>query len=156
MTNIILVRIDSRLIHGQITAQWQKALHANKIVVVNNEIAKDDFQQELMSMAAMGMDIEYKSVDDMIAQWKDLGPDLFVICENPQDVMKMAEGGVVFDKVNIGNMHMQKGKRQIATSVAVSDKDLQSFKALHERNIALEIRRLPVTPEEDSTRLYMD
>lgn len=156
MTNILLVRIDSRLIHGQITAQWQRVLHADKIVVVNDTIAKDSFQQELMNMAAMQLDVEYKSVNEMIADWKDINQDIFVICENPQDVWKMAQGGVHFRKVNVGNMHMQKGKKQIATSVAVGEDDLDCFQSLHDRGIQIEIRRLPLTPEENSQELYRE
>ena len=46
---------------------------------------------------------------------------IFIVCENPQDVLKLVEGGVPIKKVNIGNMHMADGKRQVAGSVAVDD-----------------------------------
>ena len=52
---------------------------------------------------------------------------IFIICETPQDVLRLVEGGVPIKKVNIGNMHMADGKRQVATSVAVDDSDVASF-----------------------------
>ena len=53
---------------------------------------------------------------------------IFIICDNPHDVLKLVEGGVPIKKVNIGNMHMAEGKRQVATSVAVNDEDVAAFK----------------------------
>ena len=46
----------------------------------------------------------------------------------PQDVLKLVEGGVPIKKVNIGNMHMTERKREVATSVAVNDDDVATFK----------------------------
>lgn len=154
MSNILLARIDSRLIHGQITAQWVKAVDAKEIVVVNDEVANDAFRQGLMNMAAMDMKVTYKSVAEMIDGWQQMGFSLFLICENPEDVWNMIRGGVSIPKVNIGNMHMQEGKRQIAMSVAMDDKDIQCFKQMHDQGIELEIRRLPSTPEEDVNVLF--
>ena len=51
-------------------------------------------------------------------------------------------------------MHMAEGKRQVATSVAVSDEDVAAFKELQERGVELEIRRVPSTPVEDVNKLF--
>ena len=57
-------------------------------------------------------------------------------------------------KVNIGNMHMSEGKRQVATSVAVDDADVAAFKELQELGVELEIRRVPSTPVEATNKLF--
>ncbi|MBF0903555.1 MAG: PTS sugar transporter subunit IIB, partial [Atopobium sp.] len=54
----------------------------------------------------------------------------------------------------IGNMHMAEGKRQVATSVAVDDKDVAAFRELQELGVTLEIRRVPTTPVEDISKLF--
>ena len=52
MPNILLTRIDNRLIHGQVAAQWSGVLGANLLLVANDAVAKDEFRQGLMNMAA--------------------------------------------------------------------------------------------------------
>ena len=56
--------------------------------------------------------------------------------------------------LNIGNMHMSEGKRQVATSVAVDDKDVAAFKKLQELGVELVIQRVPTTAVEDSSKLF--
>ena len=75
-----------------------------------------------------------------------------IICESPQDVLKLVEGGVPIKKVNIGNMHMAEGKRQVATSVAVDDDDVAAFRKLQELGVELEIK----TSSGHAGRKYID
>ena len=77
-----------------------------------------------------------------------------IICETPQDVLRLVEGGVPIKKVNIGNMHMADGKRQVATSVAVDDDDVATFKKLQDLGVELEIKRVPDTPVENLDKLF--
>ena len=79
---------------------------------------------------------------------------IFIICDNPHDVLKLVEGGVPIKKVNIGNMHMAEGKRQVATSVAVNDEDVAAFKKLMDLGVELEIKRVPDTPAESIDKLF--
>ena len=79
---------------------------------------------------------------------------IFIICETPQDVLRLVEGGVPIKRVNIGNMHMADGKRQVATSVAVDDDDVNTFKRLQELGVELFIQRVPTTEVEDLNKLY--
>ena len=64
------------------------------------------------------------------------------------------EGGVPIKKVNIGNMHMSEGKRQVATSVAVDDDDVATFKKLQDMGVELEIRQVPQYAAEDLDKLW--
>ena len=74
--------------------------------------------------------------------------------ESPEDVLVLVKGGVPIKKVNIGNMHMADGKRQVATSVAVSDEDVAAFKELQSMGVELQIQRVPSTPVEDINKLF--
>ena len=62
--------------------------------------------------------------------------------------------GIIFDKVYVGNMHMSEGKTQVATYVAVDENDIQTFNELKEKNIEIEIRRLPEIASEDNFKLF--
>jgi len=149
MPNIVLTRIDNRLVHGQVATQWCGAIGANLILVANDEVAGNSLRQGLMNMAAPAIQ---KTIDTIHkASAKQL---IFIVCENPQDVVKLVEGGVPIKKVNIGNMHMAEGKRQVAGSVAVDDADVAAFKRLQELGVELEIRRVPTEHAENIEKLF--
>ncbi len=157
MPNILLTRIDNRLIHGQVATQWNSSVGSNLILVANDQVAGDKMRQSLMDMAApSGVATRYftlKKTIEIIDKAADR-QKIFIICENPTDVLKLVEGGVPLKKVNIGNMHMSEGKRQVATSVAVDEADVQAFKKLQEKGIELEIRRVPSMQKEDVSKLF--
>ena len=79
---------------------------------------------------------------------------IFIVCETPTDVLRLVEGGVPIKKVNIGNMHMAQGKRQVAGSVAVDDKDVEAFRKLKELGVELEIRRVPTESAENIDKTF--
>lgn len=157
MPNILLTRIDNRLIHGQVATQWSGVLGANLLLVANDEVANDEFRQGLMNMAAPAYaQTRFFTIEKTCAIISKASPaqKIFIICENPQDVLRLIEGGVPIEKVNIGNMHMAEGKRQVATSVAVDDNDVETFKKLKDRGIEMEIKRVPDTATESLDKLF--
>lgn len=157
MPNIVLCRIDNRLIHGQVATQWTSSIGANLLLVANDKVASDTMRQGLMDMAAPSfaqtryftlkrtMEVIHKAADRQ---------KIFIICENPQDVLALVKGGVPIKKVNIGNMHMSEGKRQVVGSVAVDDADINAFKELRELGVELEIRRVPTESTENIEKLF--
>lgn len=157
MPNILLTRIDNRLIHGQVATMWSGVLGANLLLVANDAVAADEFRQGLMNMAAPAYaQTRYFTIEktcQIIGRASD-AQKIFIICETPQDVLRLVEGGVPIKKCNIGNMHMSEGKRQVATSVAVNDADVEAFKKLQELGVELEIKRVPDTAAEPVEKLF--
>lgn len=154
--NIVLVRIDNRLIHGQVATAWTNYVGANLLVVPNDDVARNEMRQSLMDMATpQGVQTRYFSVQKTIdvihkASEKQI---IGLIVETPQDVLRLAEGGVPMSLVNIGNMHMEPGKKQISKSVCVNDYDVDTFKKLSNMGIKLEIQRVPSEGKEDLLKL---
>lgn len=157
MPNIVLTRIDNRLIHGQVATQWCGSINANLILVANDVVAANPTRQGLMDMAAPSYaQTRYWTIQktiDTIHKASD-SQMIFIVCENPSDVLKLVEGGVPIKKVNIGNMHMSEGKRQVAQTVAVDDSDVAAFKKLQELGVELEIRKVPQEASEDVSKLF--
>jgi N-acetylgalactosamine PTS system EIIB component len=157
MPNILLTRIDNRLIHGQVATQWNSFVGSNLLLVANDDVASNPQRQALMDMAApTGVATRYFSLQktiDIISKAADRQL-IFIICENPQDVLRLVEGGVPIKKVNIGNMHMSEGKCQVATVIAVDDDDVAAFKKLKELGVELEIQRVPTTAIEPLDKLF--
>lgn len=157
MPNILLTRIDNRLIHGQVATQWTSSIGANLILVANDDVASNTFRQGLMDMAAPSYaQTRYWSIQktiDTIHKASD-AQKIFIVCETPIDVLKLVEGGVPIKKVNIGNMHMAEGKRQVSQAVCVDDADVEAFKKLRDLGVELEIRKVPSQGAEDMDKLF--
>ena len=158
MPNIILARIDNRLLHGQVATQWTKSIGANLILVANDEVANNKMRQGLMDMAAPnGVDTRYWTIQktiDTIHKASDR-QKIFIIVESPEDALILVEGGVPIPKINIGNMHMSEGKRQVAAVVAVDDKDVNAIKDLRDHGVELEIRKVPTESTESVDKLFL-
>lgn len=94
MSNVVMTRVDARLIHGQVAVRWTKVLQAKKIVVVDNKSAADDFLTELLLLAApQGVTVQVMNEAKALEEWKrmDTGnriPSLFSrISTQPNDAM---------------------------------------------------------------------
>lgn len=157
MPDIVLTRIDARLIHGQVATQWCGSVGANLLLVANDEVAGNEMRQGLMNMAAPAYaQTRFFTFEKTCAIISKASPQqhIAIICDCPQDVLRLVEGGVPIKKVNIGNMHMAEGKRQVATSVAVNDDDVACFKKLQDLGVELEIRRVPDIAAEPVDKLF--
>ena len=157
MLDIVLTRIDARLIHGQVATQWCGSVGANLLLVANDDVAVNEMRQGLMNMAAPAYaQTRFFSIEKTCAIISKASPQqhIAIICDCPQDVLRLVEGGVPIKKVNIGNMHMAEGKRQVATSVAVNDDDVACFKKLQDLGVELEIRRVPDIAAEPVDKLF--
>jgi PTS system mannose-specific IIB component len=145
---IVLVRIDDRLIHGQIVQGWLKNVAVDKVVVASDIAAGDSLQQILMSMAVPpNISLEVKTVDETIKSIENKEydkPKTMMLLSNPSDVLKIIKNGVDFKSVNVGGMHFVSGKRQILRNMSVDDMDIESLYEIYIRGIELENRVLPL------------
>lgn len=146
MMDVVLARIDDRLIHGQIATGWAKETKCQRIIVCNDDVAKDNIRKTLLvQVAPPGIKASVVGIEKAIRVYKNPkydGVRVLYLFTNPTDVLRMVEGGVDIKSVNIGGISFKEGKRQINTAISVDDKDIESFKKLHEKGIELEVRKI--------------
>ena len=145
--NILLTRIDNRLVHGQVGVTWTKTLGANLIVLADDEVANDSLQQTIMSMTAesSGCGIRFFTLEKTAAIIGNAAPEqkIFLICRTPADVRRLVELGVKLKDVNVGNMHYAEGKRPLTKKVYVDDKDLEDLRFLASQGINVYAQDVP-------------
>lgn len=154
--NILMTRIDNRLVHGQVGVTWTSALGANLLLVANDSAAADTTQQNLMDMVvAEGVQTRYftlqKTID--VIHKAASSQKIFIVCKTPQDVLTLVKGGVPITFVNVGNMHFADGKKQVHKTVSVDDADIAAFKELRDLGVTCEVRRVPDEAGESITSL---
>lgn len=145
--NILLTRIDNRLIHGQVGVTWTMTLGANLILVADDDVAKDDLQQQLMSVTAQssGAGVRFFTIQKTIdvIHKASASQKIFIVCRTPEIVRQLIEGGVPIKEVNVGNMHFDKGKRALSKKVYVDDKDLEDLQAIQATGVQVYIQDVP-------------
>ena len=145
--NILLTRVDNRLVHGQVGVTWVKSLGANLIVVVDDVAANSPIEQQLMEVVAQssGVGIRFFTIDHTIEIIHKASPNqkIFIVCKTPETVKKLVDGGVPITEVNIGNMHFSDGKEQISKKVYVDNNDKENIKYLESKGIDVYIQDVP-------------
>lgn len=144
---IVMVRVDDRLIHGQVAVGWTRTLGANHIVVANDEVAKDNTQKMLLKIATP---VNVKSTILPVAEaaaflaTEKFGSDkVLVLVRDPQSLLMLLEGGVKLPKVNIGNVRMVEGRKPLTKEVAATPEEIRLWKKLDEKGVELEALWLP-------------
>lgn len=144
--NIVLTRIDDRLIHGQVATVWAKETKCNRIIVVSDEVANDNLRKTLLvQVAPPGVKANVITIDKMIDIYKNPKYDSFkalLLFTNPTDVLRVIEGGVNIKSVNVGGMSFKEGKKQITLAISLDEKDIESFKDINKKGVELEIRKV--------------
>lgn len=143
---ICLARIDDRLIHGQVATSWTKDTKVQRIIVVSDEVAADRLRRTMLIQASPpGVTAHVVDVAKAIRVYNNpkYNKDrVMLLFTNPTDVLRLVDGGVHITSVNIGGMAFRQGKIQVNNAISVDDKDIAAFRALNERNIELEVRKV--------------
>ncbi|MFT8748390.1 PTS galactosamine transporter subunit IIB [Liquorilactobacillus nagelii] len=144
---IVLTRIDNRLVHGQVGVVWTSSIGANLLLVVNDDTAQDELQQQLMAATAetSGVGIRFWTVEKTIKNIFRASPrqKIFLVVRTPQDVRRLVEGGVPIDQVNIGNMHYSEGKTQVTKYTYMDQADKDDLLFLADKGIDVYVQEVP-------------
>ena len=130
---IVLARVDSRLLHGQ--------------VATADAVAKDDLRKKLIEQAAPpGVKANVIPVEKMIEVSKDPrfgNTKALLLFENPEDVLRVVEGGVDIQEVNVGSMAHSVGKVVVSKVLSMGTEDVETFEELKSRGIKFDVRKVP-------------
>lgn len=144
---IKLVRVDHRLVHGQVAFSWTKFLEADCILIASDHLMKDELKMAAMRMAKpTGVKLVMKNMEDSIKALNSGVTDkykLFILCESVEDVHQLAMHVDAIKSINIGGMKNEDDRRQISKAVYVSNRDVELLKELHDKGVELEVRLVP-------------
>jgi len=142
-----LVRVDDRLIHGQVIAVWLRAVGADVIVIVDDETAQDEFLSEILELAAPpGVAVEvYGTADavERVAELAESGTPAFVLVKSPVTALALVEAGAPIKVLNIGGMGAAPGRSTLYKNVSASEDEIRAMHRLEELGTRVEIRIVP-------------
>lgn len=148
-----LVRIDSRLLHGQVATAWTKAVQPTRIIVVSDAVSKDELRKKLIEQAAPpGVKANVVPIAKMIEVAKDPrfgNTKALLLFENPQDVVRAIEGGVDIKEVNVGSMAHSVGKVLVNKVLSMDAKDVEAFETMKKAGVKFDVRKVPNDNKEN-------
>ena len=151
--SIVLIRIDDRLIHGQIIEGWLKTVHADRILVVSDEVVDDKIQSQLMGLAVpeyIKLTIaDVKNSVEIINAGHDTKERILVLLPDIQTASRMIELKADIESLNLGGLHWSQGKTQYLKAVSLDEKDIEQLKEIKKRGIEIESRALPMDDRLD-------
>ena len=155
--SIALVRIDDRLIHGQVVESWIPWARAEAVCVVSDAAAGDPTQRALMELAIPeGVELRVLSVAEGIEFLsRDGGGErrVFVLAPGPREILSLLQAGIRFARVNVGGLHYSAGRVQLGKVVYISEEERGALRAIAAQGVILEGRGVPSDEAMDLAQL---
>jgi len=154
---LALVRVDDRLIHGQVVVGWVRMAGATRIVVADDAVAKDEMQKTLMRFAAPpGVETSILPVEDAAnALLHNAFPDdtIMLLTRGPQQLVQLMAAGVPLTRVDVGNVGGASGRTRLTKEVAAGPDDLAAWRALDQAGVKLQAVWVPGATVTDFNRV---
>lgn len=147
------MRIDDRLLHGQVLAGWVQPLGIRHVVIANDAVAEDKLQVELYrAVVPVGLKLDVLPLNKA-GELRTGGEETMILVSSPADARRLVEAGVTPDVVNIGGLHQSPGRTEIFPFVWVSADDKRDIRFLLDAGLKIEIRMLPDDPLQSLARV---
>lgn len=139
-----LVRVDDRLIHGQVVAVWLRAVGAHRIVIIDDKTAQDEFLRDLVVLAApQGVQVEVHGVADgtpRVAELAGSSDEAFILLRSPVIALQLRRAGVPFDVLNVGGMGAGPGRRSLYKNISANEEELAAMRELEKMGTRVELK----------------
>lgn len=150
--SITAVRIDGRLIHGQVANLWTTKLGISRIMVVDDGVTTNAIEKSGLKLATpAGVKLSILPIEKAAANilaGKYDSQRLLIIAKKPDRLLKLVELGVPIKKINVGNMSQSEESKSITRSINVLEEDIENFKKLDENGVELVSQMVPNDREE--------
>lgn len=150
---ILKLRIDDRLLHGQVAYSWKSALSYDAIVIADDNAANDEMRKTTIKLCCPdGVKLATRTIEKAAVllnnpQLKKM--KVFVICANPQSAYELLNKIEEKPIVNIGGMQAETGKVLFSKAVYVNQRDVQYMDKIKEEGYQIEVQEVPSTTKHD-------
>jgi len=147
------VRMDNRLIHGQILVSWNSHLKIDHLIVTNDKVAQDPMQVTLLkAVTPIGAKVSVLSVADCVKYCQSAESEkenIFIIAKYPEDGCELVERGLQIPVLNLGNQAFVRGSLKLSNTVFLTETGVKALKKLHEKGIKITCRMMPNESENE-------
>ncbi|MEO1770491.1 PTS sugar transporter subunit IIB [Candidatus Enterococcus ferrettii] len=147
MDRLKLVRIDFRLIHGQVITKWNKKAQAKQIMIVDDQLSKDPFMADIYVMAAPpGVSVEICTIDDFSKKCMENSFEygsILVLLKSIDTAKQLFDNGVKLKELQIGGTGSGAGKVNISKGIALTKEEYQDLSDMAASGTKVYIQMIP-------------
>lgn len=150
MANIELIRADFRLIHGQVITKWLKQTRADRIIIIDDLLAKDAFMTEIYTISAPpGVKVEVMTIEAAVNDYHDhqLGVgNVFVLFKNVPSIYEAYQKGFPFDALQIGGLGAEPGRKVVFGPITLNKADADMLSDMEAHGVKVYLHQVPQEP----------
>lgn len=150
--SIEMVRIDDRLIHGQIVAAWVKTLGIGRVWIVDDGVANDEFLKGVMAMVAPPnvklLITDTSSINGLCQKFDNQDRKTMILVKYPKVAQKIFQTGIKHRALNVGGMGANADREQLFRNISASKEEKQTLKEIQDSGVEVYFQ---VTPDEKKT-----
>ena len=147
MKNLVLVRIDDRLIHGQVVTQWIKSTHGNRILIIDDALLKNAMMMRILRAAAPpGVAVEVLSQADAIEELKGepaAGENIVILVKVPAVLEALIDNGISIPRIILGGMGLTLARKKFNKNVAATDEEVECMKRIISKGSSIYYQLVP-------------
>jgi PTS system mannose-specific IIB component len=155
--SIVLTRIDNRLIHGQVLESWVPFIHADCIVVANDEIASSPLKRMMMKASvASRMRVEIGTIEEIVTLFatNDLeNCKILLLFGSTTDALRAYRLGLQYQQLNLGNLHAGEGRARLSCTIFIDPEGLADLEQLELAGVEITARCIPADSERSWRKL---
>lgn len=144
---ICFIRVDDRLIHGQVQTSWISLSGAKNILVIDDAVAKDDMAIQILKFATpSGMKLKVLNVEEGYAFWNkaQASPNkIMVLMKSIHTVYRLAQMGITFEEVMVGPSSYKEGSTEIIQSTYFTKQEMEDVEKLHQDCVSVFFQHTP-------------
>lgn len=147
MADVSLIRVDFRLIHGQVAVKWTKVARATKIIVVDDDASTNATLKAILKLAApQGTKCLVYSVEKCVEKWKEkrFGEGrVMMVFKEIEEVYKAWKAGLDVPKLQLGNVPNQSGRKVLHGEVYANEEEMRMLTEMSQGGTEIEIHTIP-------------
>lgn len=149
---ICLMRVDDRLIHGQVQTSWISISEAKNVMVVDNGVRNDDIAKQVLKFALpVGMKLKVCDVDEAAAFWekaKASPNNIMVLFKTIVTVHELVKKGIELKELMVGPVSYKEGAKEVIHSTYFTEREIKAANALAEQGVSIYFQHTPDQKKE--------
>lgn len=147
MKNVLVTRIDDRLIHGQVVTAWIKVYPINHILILDDELYKNALMLRIYKAAApIGVKVLLMSVEEgieFLLGSEKKGENIMVLVKTPEVIEAIMDSGFEISKVILGGMGANDKRKRFNRNISASPQEVDTFRRIIEKGAKIVYQLVP-------------
>ena len=147
MRELVLVRIDDRLIHGQVVTQWMSAVHGSRILIIDEPLLKNAMMVRMLkAVAPTGITVDVEALADAVEDLKqetEKKENLVILVKVPEVLEALIDSGIKIPKIILGGIGLTPQRKRFNKNVSASADEVACMKRIIQKGVPMYYQLVP-------------